>query len=209
MHCCCSLASTRYRALCLWRNASCRRRAVYWMRWPPPSTACGTRSSKRPWLRAASILCTAAGSCNTLLSIASACLPCNCTTAVLACWPAPLMNHPMHRTADAGSAPVRWTGSKRRPPAALPPAPVSHACVAPCFVCPCCPCCRTQLVAAPARTWAADAADLLSLSGFSNKQCLCPFAVSDVDQELEDLDRDKVVAESQREELQRRHNRLR
>lgn len=33
--------------------------------------------------------------------------------------------------------------------------------------------------------------------------------VSDVDQELEDLDRDKVVAESQREELQRRHNRLR
>ena len=36
-----------------------------------------------------------------------------------------------------------------------------------------------------------------------------PLAVSDVDQELEDLDRDKVAAESQREELQRRHNRLR
>lgn len=34
-------------------------------------------------------------------------------------------------------------------------------------------------------------------------------AVSDVDQELEDLERDKATAESQREELQRRHNRLR
>ncbi|KAI7835827.1 hypothetical protein COHA_010280 [Chlorella ohadii] len=33
--------------------------------------------------------------------------------------------------------------------------------------------------------------------------------VSDVDQELEDLERDKATAEGQREELQRRHNRLR